>query len=45
MDKNAQVVDNSAIKESSESGNRPSTPTNSWLSADQFRRLWKTSDE
>ena len=45
MDKNAQVVDNSAIKESSESGNRPSTPTNSRLSADQFRRLWKTSDK
>lgn len=45
MDKNAQLVDNSAIKKSSESGNKPSTPANIWLSADQFRRLWKTSDE
>lgn len=44
MDKNAQVVDNSAIKKSSESGNKPSTPINSSLSADQFRQVWKTSD-
>lgn len=44
MDKNAQVVDNSAIKKSSERGNTSSTPVNSSLSADQFRHLWKTPD-
>jgi hypothetical protein len=44
MNKNAQVVDNSAIKKSSESGNKRLTPINSSLSSDQFRHLWKTSD-
>ena len=44
MDKDAQLVDNSAIKNSSESGNKPITPVNSSLSADQFRHIWKTSD-
>jgi hypothetical protein len=45
MDKNAQLVDNSAIKKSLESGSKPSKPVNSSLSADQFRHLWKTSDD
>ena len=44
MDKNAQVVDNSAIKKLSESVNKPVMSGNSPLSADQFRHLWKVSD-
>ncbi len=45
MDINAQVVDNSAIKKSTESANNPVMSDNSLLSADQFRHLWKISDK
>ena len=44
MDKNAQVVDNSAIKRLPESTNEPVISGNSPLRADQFRHLWKMSD-
>jgi hypothetical protein len=44
MDISAQVVDNSEIKKLSESVNKSVTSNHSLLSADQFRHLWKLSD-